>query len=268
LATAFAHALLKAGGDKLAVQAWVRLTGLVIALPIALWVGAPPTYLVGWIIAAALVHAVYQYILTLSYQLSDFSLAYPLARGVAPLVSALLGIALLGDQASWMLIAGVALVSISILSLSKGSGISRAGFIAAAGAGLLTSAYTLVDAHGMRISPDAITFLCWFYVADGFSMPLAFALRARREAPAILASCAGHGIAAGILSLCAFVPALIAFRLAPVGAVAAIRETSVIIGLGISGFWLKETVDRHRVSGAFGITAGTLAIILAAAQTS
>ena len=89
LTTSLAHALLKSGGDKLAVQAWVRLTELALAAPLALLVGWPPSSLWPWLLAAGLIHICYQYVLTWSYRVSDFTLAFPIARGVTPLISAL-----------------------------------------------------------------------------------------------------------------------------------------------------------------------------------
>ncbi len=259
--TSFAHALLKAGGDKLAVQAWVRLTGLAFALPLAAWIGLPPPNLWPWLIAAGLIHAVYQYVLIHSYSLSDFSVAYPIARGATPIFTAALGIGLLGDRLSPLVLGGVFIVSLGILSLSWGGSISLRGFAAAAFAGLLTTAYSLVDAKGVRLAPMASTFIIWFYLADGVSMPLLLIARDKAQFPKALAANWRTGLAAGIAALAAFVPALFAFDLAPVGAVAAIRESSVIISLAIAALLLKETVDAKRAGGALLVAAGTLAII-------
>jgi len=74
------------------------------------------------------------------------------------------------------------------------------------------------------------------------------------------------GILAGFMALLAFVPALIAFRLAPVGAVAAIREGSVIIGLALGATMLKEDLDRKRIAGGLLVTIGAALIVFATAQ--
>ena len=80
-------------------------------------------------------------------------------------------------------------------------------------------------------------------------------LPALRHEPAI-------GIKAGLLALASFVPALFAFRLAPVGAVAALRETSVLIGLVLGGAMLKEALDMRRAIGALLILAGGAMVAL------
>lgn len=248
------------------MQAWVRLTELALALPLAALIGWPPANLWPWLLAAGLVHAIYQYVLTWSYRVSDFTLAFPIARGVTPLISAILAMAWLGDQISPIAIGGVALVSFGLLSLAYGSGIPRRGIALACLAGLLTCAYTLIDATGMRLSPDLVTFLVWFFVIDGVGMPLLLLARDRSKVVQSLIPEMRTGIFAGIMALLAFVPALIAFRLAPVGAVAAIREGSVIIGLALGAKLLKEDIDRRRVIGGLLVTLGAAIIVLATAR--
>ena len=263
LLTAFAHATLKVGGDKLAVQAWIRLIGLAIASPLAIWVGLPPRDLWPWLIAAASVHAIYQFLLSWSYSVSDFSVAYPVARGIAPILTAILGIAVLGDQLSAGVAVSIFTVSIGILILASGRSISPTGFMAAVATGALTMAYSVIDAKGMRLSPDLYTFIAWFFVLDGVSMPVALVVARREKAAALFFENARVGIAAGLLAPLSFVPVLYAFRLAPVGAVAAIRETSVLVGLLVAAYMLKETIDRRRVGGASLIMIGALGIIAA-----
>ncbi len=266
LSTAFAHALLKSGDDKLAVQAGIRLTGMAIALPLAIWVGLPPPSLWPWLIAATVAHALYQLVVIWSYSVNDFSAAYPIARGTAPVFTTLFGGALLGDQLGAMAVFGSLLVGTGLLSLARGNAIGRNGMVAACLAGLGTTVYSLVDAQGVRLAPSAILFIAWFYLLDGFSMPLLHFLRARGRAMALLRANARTGIAAGILSFMAFAPAIAAFRFAPVATVASLRETSIAIGLVLSHTMLKEALDWKRITGALLILAGALAIIAPASQ--
>jgi drug/metabolite transporter (DMT)-like permease len=266
LTTAFAHGLLKSGEDKLAMQAWVRLTCLALSLPVALLIGFPPLDLVPWILAAAAVHAVYQALLSWSYDVSDFAAAYPIARGIAPISTALMGIVILGESLTVTLLGSIMVVSIGVMMLARGGGMSRAGLAAAALTGLLTMAYSIVDAKGVRLADDPAIFIVWFFIADGFSMPILFVARRRRQAFAILATHRKTGIVAGIMAPVSFVPALYAFSLAPVGAVAAIRETSVLVGMLVAKHWLDEVVDRKRLVAGVLIMIGAIGIVGALAQ--
>lgn len=264
ITSAFAHATLKSGDDKLAVMAWIRLIELVSALPFVLWIGLPPDDLWPWIFAAVAVHALYQLILSWSYTVSDFTAAYPIARGFTPIFTALLGMLVLGDRLAGIALAGIAIISLGILALASARSLSPGGLAAACATGLLTTCYTLVDAKGVRAAPDALTFIAWFYLICGLPIPLMLLIRSGRRTVALLAHDMRPGLAAGVLSLLSFAPALFAFSLAPVGAVAALRETSVLIGLVIGAVMLKERLDRRRVNGALLVTAGTLTIIVSA----
>jgi drug/metabolite transporter (DMT)-like permease len=266
LTTALAHASIKAGSDKLAVQAWVRLVGLGVASPIALWVGLPPAYLWLWLIAAAATHAIYQALLSFSYTVSDFSVAYPVARGIAPILTAVAGVVLLGDALGGWLILAIVTVSAGIIMLASGGYLSRSGLLAATATGMLTTAYSVIDARGMRLSPDLLTFVAWFFVLDGFAMPLLFVARRRSAAAAAFWMDRKPGLSAAIMAPVSFVPALYAFALAPVGAVAAIREASVLIGMVVAGRLLGEKVDAPRIIGAALITIGIIGIVTASAR--
>lgn len=266
LTTALAHASIKSGQDKLAVQAWVRLVGLSLAAPLAVWVGLPPACLWPWLIAAAATHAVYQAVLSLSYSVSDFSVAYPIARGSAPILTAAMGVLLLGDAIGVWLVVAIATVSFGIILLAAGGRVSRHGLLLAVATGALTTAYSVIDARGMRLSTELLTFIAWFFVLDGFAMPLLFAGMRGNAAPAAFRSDWKPGLLAAIMAPVSFVPALYAFALAPVGAVAAIREASVLVGMVVAGRLLGERVDARRLIGAALITGGIIGIVAASAH--
>lgn len=267
VASSSAHALLKSGGDKFAVQAWSSVLGLVVALPFVFWVGLPECALWLWLFAGWVLHTIYYLVLVWSYSASDYSVAYPIARGITPIFTAALGILFLGDTLDPLTLAGVAIISGGIFMLSFNSAISRSGLIAAGFAGLLNTAFTLVDAKGMRVALDPVNFLVWYYILDGISMPLLFAIRARGQLAGIAAANARIGLSSGVMALFAFLPTLIAFRLAPVGAVSAIRATSVIFSLLLGGGLLQERLDGRRISGALLVTVGAIAIIGGTALT-
>ncbi len=266
LTTALAHASIKSGRDKLAVQAWVRLFGLAIAAPLAWWVGLPPAFLWPWLVTAAVTHAVYQGLLSFSYSVSDFSVAYPIARGSAPIVTAVMGVLLLGDVLGPPLVASIATVSLGIILLAAGNRLSRMGLALAVATGMLTTAYSVIDARGMRLSPEMLTFIAWFFVLDAVAMPLLFLSLRRGSASAAFRADWKPGLSAAIMAPVSFVPALYAFALAPVGAVAAIREASVLVGMLVAGRLLGEKVDARRLVGAALITIGIIGIVAASAH--
>ena len=264
ITTASAHALLKAGKDKLAVRALIGAVGTIALAPVCFFVPAPTLTLLPWLLAACALHTTYQLVLIRAYEANDFAVAYPIARGVAPIATAVLGVALLGDKITSGELIGVGLVSGGILMIAVGRTIAAGGFIAAGISGLLTTSYTIVDAHAIRLAPSAMTFVAWFFLLDGIIMlPIFLALR-QGQVSALLRSEGRQGLLAGVTSLVSFGAALIALLLAPVGIVSAIRETSVVVGILIAAFVLREHVDSRRVAATAVIAAGAILILATA----
>ncbi len=91
LTQAIAHAVLKAGRDKLMVRGLIAATCAVAVLPFAFVVRPPEGWLWGWLALSSALHVGYQLVLIRAYETDDFSVAYPLARGVAPVATTVLG---------------------------------------------------------------------------------------------------------------------------------------------------------------------------------
>ncbi len=263
IATAAAHALLKGGRDRLAVRAMIGAVGSVALAPACLFVPLPDAALLPWLLAANLLHCGYQLVLIRAYATADFSVAFPLARGIVPLATALIGMAVLGDRLAAPALGGIALVSTGLLLIAADRTIAPAALAAAAAAGLFTTAYTVVDAQAVRLAPVALTFIAWFFVLDGLIMAALFAACRRGRAIALLRAEGWKGILAGLASLVGFGAALLALRIAPVGLVAALRETSVIFAMALAGLILGERIDRRRIAGALVIAAGATLLVIA-----
>lgn len=262
LTTASAHALLKAGKDKLAVRALIGLTGLIPMLAWCFYVPPPSRTMMPWLALASLLHTTYQLVLIRAYSASDFAVAFPVARGIAPIATAALGVVLLGDRLTLPSLVGIAMVSAGLLSIALGRAIPRSGLLAAFAAGLLTTAYTVVDAHAIRLAPTAMTFIAWFFVLDGLMMLPIFIICRWGRVRELLRSEGRQGIAAGLTSLIGFGAALMALRITPTGTVSALRETSIVFAMLIAAFALKERVDRRRAGGAIIIAAGAILIVV------
>ena len=262
--TALAHALLKAGKDKLAVRALIGAVGTIALMPVCFLVPPPTIAMLPWLATASVLHTAYQLVLIRAYEANDFAVAYPIARSISPIATALLGIGLLGDRMTIVGLVGVGMVSAGILLIAFGRSIAIAGLIAAGIAGLLTTAYTVVDAHAIRLAPIAMTFIAWFFVLDGLIMFPIFAVARRGRVLSLLRSEGRQGLFAGVASLVSFGAVLIALRIAPIGIVSALRETSVVFGVLIAAFMLHEQVDRPRIGAAVVIAAGAIIIVSAA----
>ncbi len=258
---ASSHAFLKSGTDKLAIRCWTSLVCAAISLPVAIWTGPLPGQF--WIFMAgfAMLSILNQIALVKSYEISDFSHAYPVARGVVPLAMALLGIMVLGDKVSAPAFAGIFFITLGILSLALGRGMGRHGWGVALFTGLTTVGYNIILAQGIREASDAANFLAWLFVIDGFFSPLYMFYRSRNSMLSRLSSSWTIGWKSGLLALISFASMTYAMRFAPVGIVSAIRESSVLIALVLAAIMLNERLDRWRITAGILIVIGAAAII-------
>jgi drug/metabolite transporter (DMT)-like permease len=116
----------------------------------------------------------------------------------------------------------------------------------------------------MREADNIIAFLAWLFVTDGVLLPIYLALRFRRDAVPRLRPAWTIGWQSGLLTLISFATWSFAVRLAPVGLVSAIRESSVLIALVLASLMLKERLDQWRIAAGLLIVSGAAAIILGA----
>jgi uncharacterized membrane protein len=259
---ASSHAFLKSGIDKLAIRCWTSIVCAAISLPVAIWTGPLPQQF--WILMAgfAALSVLNQIALVKSYEISDFSHAYPVARGVVPLAMALLGIVVLGDQVSAPAFGGIFFITLGILSLAFGRGMGRHGWGVALFTGLTTVGYNIILAQGIRQATDAANFLAWLFVIDGFFSPIYMFYRSRSNMAIRLMNSWHIGWKSGLLSLLSFASMTYAMRFAPVGIVSAIRESSVLIALVLAAIMLNERLDRWRIMAGILIVIGAGAIII------
>jgi drug/metabolite transporter (DMT)-like permease len=265
------NALLKSapGGDALLDTATVVAGSSIWGCAVVPFIGVPATAAWPYMAASAVIHFGYYLTLARAYQIGDLSFAYPLMRGSAPLIVALLGIAFLGELPTVPMAIGIVLISLGIVSIAfvgAGRGGLRkhppsAAYWAFANAGLI-ALYTLVDASGARASGNAAAYVSWLIFLEG--LPFLLWVFARRGKPALnyLRASAPRGLVGGACSLAAYGIVLWAMTRAPVAAVAALRETSVLFAALMGSLWLKEGFGLPRLAGAASVVAGIAALKL------
>lgn len=264
LAAALMHAvwnaLLKTSRDISLDTALVACTACVIAAVLLPFVAPPAPASWPYLAASWILQLGYYRLLAYAYHHGDLSYTYPLMRGMAPPLVALVGAFVLDDPASpWLWIA-VILISIGVLVIGGWRHmLARAPTRATAfalGNAAVIAAYTLIDGVGVRHSGNAVSYGLWLFFLIGLPIiPAVFwrrgrvlAQHLRREWPRSLAS--------GALSIVVYLIALWAMTQAPVAAIAALRETSVIFAALIGAVWLKEPFGAQRIAGACVVAAG------------
>jgi drug/metabolite transporter (DMT)-like permease len=259
---AVVNAIVKGGRDKMAGRALTDGSSAIILLPATLFVPAPAGAW-GWLAASGLLHAFYLWALIRAYQLGDLSAVYPVLRGTAPLVTAVVTLGVLGEPADAQEIAGIALVGAAIFAMIAGRHLGRAAFGWALATGLFIASYTVIDAHGVRAAPSPSSYIVWLFVVMGAVVVAMFAAATRGAVFAAAVRQWKPGVIAGALSIVTYGMALWAFALGPTAPLAALRETGMVTALVISIVFLKERATIGRAIGVFGILGGAALILTA-----
>jgi drug/metabolite transporter (DMT)-like permease len=254
------NALVKVGLDRTTSIFLLAFIQGVICLVLLPFFALPSAMSWPWIAVSAFLHSGYKIFLIRAYEHGDMSQVYPLARGSAPLIVALVGIFVLAENLTAMRFAAVCAIGLGVMLMSSRLGGSaampRKALLFALGTALFTASYTLVDGVGAQLSGTASGFTLWMFVGDGILMTMyALAVRGRGLFAAVQGNLVS-GIAAGALSLGSYWIAIWAFTLAPIALVAALRETSVLFAMLIAVFWLGEKTSTQRWFAAALILAG------------
>lgn len=257
---AVVNAILKSGNDKMVGRALIDGSSAIFAIPIAL-MSPLPHGAWGWLLASAAIHLVYLYALIRAFEAADFSAAYPIARGSAPALTALLAITLLGEEPKPLELLGIAAISAGVLAMSLGRHIGRAALGWSLLTGASIAAYTVVDASGVRAAPSALSYIGWTFMLLGLVIASFFAWLSGPGLAATIRDQWKPGVIAGLLSIVTYGCALAAYRLGPTAPLAALRETSILFATLIAIVWLKEKVTPLRGAAAIGIAAGAVLIL-------
>jgi drug/metabolite transporter (DMT)-like permease len=253
--------VVKASGDRL-LAAWMQTTiGALVFLPVLIVEGVPtgPWKSLG---ASALLHLGYALTLVAGYDRGDLSVVYPVARGSAPLLVTAGAAVLLDDRPGVIGIVAVVLIAGGILGMIRRSSGRGVGWALACGG--FIAGYTLVDGAAVRAEGGSLRYVVTLIGLNALLLLLVvLGRRGRRRIAAAIRRDGWRNGFAGAASVAAYGLVLTAARWAPLGLVAAVRETSVI--LGALGGWLllKEPFGFARVVASTLIAAGLVLLVAA-----
>lgn len=258
------NVLLKTAGDPLRAAAIGMLSASALIVPGAAigWLvsGRPPIPTEAVVLGAAsgVLEAAYFAFLAAAYRRGDLSVVYPIARGTAPLLAVAVGIVVLEERLGPEGIAGVAALLVGLLALQRpwrflprsGSGPADPAVGFALATGVMIASYSAVDRVGARLVEPWLyagliwafgTIFLWAWIGisgrwlrgDGravVGVPAA-------ESPALDLRRAAVG---GWITLGAYLLILVAFSVAPLTAVAPLRESAIVLASGWGTLRLGE----------------------------
>jgi drug/metabolite transporter (DMT)-like permease len=260
------NVIIKAGSDKLLDTILITCGAASVAALALPFVSLPATASWPYLGTSTVIHFAYFSLVALTYRTGELSYAYPIMRGSAPPLTAIVAAVTVGEPLSLGAWLGIALISVGILTLTGDSWRSGRFQFATAAFGLLNAlvivAYTLVDGIGVRLSGNAWSYILWLFVLVPlplltlvlFTRPRAFVNQLRtRWKP---------GFLGGLCTAASYGFALWAMTVAPIAMIAALRETSVIFATVFASLFLQERFGLVRLLAACAVTLGALAIKL------
>ncbi len=269
------NALIKSGSDKALDTALIHVLGCAVGAALLAVVGLPHRAAWPWLAASVVVHVGYYIALAGAYRHGDLGLTYPIMRGTGPLlvafILALSGGAIIDESlslATWMGVAGISggVLLVGLSASSPGGNHRRAMQFALLNACIIAT-YTIIDGIGVRASGNALQYVALLFMIDG--LPYFLLVMHRRGAAARPAAWAHMrkrwpaALMGTMASLGSYGIALWAMTRAPVAAVAALRETSVLFAVLIGSLLLKESFGLRRAAGTACIVGGVMALRLA-----
>lgn len=255
--------VVKQSGDR-----WLSLWGLFVAggligLPYAVAataMGDLDLTAWSWALASGIVHAVYIGRLARTYEIADFSVTYPIARGGGALVAAIGGVVFLGDSLSIVALIGIITVVAGLVLLS--GQVSWSHIWPALVVASLIGTYTVIDSQGARTTTGS-AYAMSIFVTGGLCTTLHGLWRRRwRDMRASMPTAWRQYALTGAASLVTYWMVLLAVRRAPVGYVTALRESSVVFATFIGWRVLHERSGMRRILSSFVIVAGLVTLVV------
>ena len=259
-AHAVVNGVLKSGKDKMSSRALIDGFSALMVAPFVFFLPVP-IHAWPWLAGSLVDHLFYLYCLIKAFEAADMSVAYPIARGAAPVLAALMAVLIFHEKASWIVALGVAMVSVGVMVVGLGRHASRRSIAWALATGATIAVYTVLDAQGVRAAPSAPSYIAWFFLVVGVSIGGMFAIW---RGPTFILEARTQwrpGLIAGASSILSYGLAMWAFRLGATPKLAALRETSILFGVAIAVVFLKETVTGARLAGVATIAAGAMVLL-------
>ena len=246
------NALVKVNADRLALVALMQTSQIAVALLVVPFVAFPTPESWPYILASTVLNTAYFVFLINAYRYGDLSHVYPIARGSAPLIVAVLSVAVVGETLNGQAALSVVLIALGIMSLTLTRGAD--GFrepkamLYAVGTGVFIAGYTVVDGLGARLADSAHSYTFWVHLLNGIPITLLALYLRRGQVSESLRTSWKLGLLAGIVSLLAYWIVIWAMTQAPLALVSAVRETGMVFAVLIGVFFLKERLDLARLA--------------------
>jgi drug/metabolite transporter (DMT)-like permease len=256
------NALTKASGDRVVTLAAVMGTCGLLGGTASLFLPAPEPAALPFLALSCLFHFAYQLSLIGAYRHGDLSLVYPIARGLAPMLVAVLGAGFAGEvprpvQAGGLALASAAMASFAFEPRDPHPGVARS-VASAFFCALMIGCYSFLDGQGVRRSGNALSYIAWNSWATSLAFCVYALVQTRGRIGPFLENAALRGIVGGVFATVGYGIVLWAMSRGAMANVAALRETSVVFAALIGTHLLGEGFGVRRIAAALCVAFGVL----------
>ncbi|MBX3030371.1 MAG: EamA family transporter [Chloroflexi bacterium] len=252
--------ILARSSDTVAAMCVAMLAGSVVVLPFAVLRWRVEAAALPWVAVSSALELAYFVLLARAYSRADLSLVYPVARGLAPVFVLVGSVVVFGRSAGMVSGIGVVTVAIGVM-LVRGirSPAAWADVLLAVTIATLIAGYTLADQQGVAHA-DPVAYLVLVIGIPGLVLAGWFVTRAGGVARLRRAVGVGPVVGGGAVAV-AYGFILAALAQAPAPAVAALRETSIVMATVLAAVVLHERVERARWLGCVVVVAGIALVV-------
>lgn len=268
ITVAATNLFVKKGGDVLSARMIVSIAMGLSVLPLVPFVDMPTGEIWAALGLSVMVHWFYQFAMIRALHRGDLSLVFPVMRGLAPLLTAIMATFYLGETPGLLGWIGLVIATCALIIFAMPEGanldgrkLQRTALFWAALTALGIAGYSVVDANGSRLSAEAgtvFTFVVWLFLFDWIGITTAMFIVRRGQVWAGVRPQLVGGAIGGFLGTISYGAALWAFTMAEAANVTAVRETSVVFGAIFGAVFLKESFGKRRIVAASVLAIGLL----------
>src|SRR5699024_408692 len=217
------------------------------------------------IIVTSLIHTLYAVMLQKGYLVGDFSVIYPIARGTAPILVAIVAFFVFNEALNIQLIFGIIFVGISILILTVGwrsltNRESTIGVLYGLLVGTCIASYTLIDKGAMSILNMHPLIYYYGCLLGQFIILTPTTLIKSKTIIREWKVNKFNSIIVGVLNPLSYMMVLFVMNYLPVSQIAPIRELSIVIGVILGAIFLKESMGNKRIIASVVMVLGVILI--------
>lgn len=250
---------IRGGADRRAATVGLIVGGAVIAAAALPFLPQPNAAAWPHLVVTMLLHILYFNLVAEAYARGAVSLIYPVMRGAAPALTAVIATVGFGETMGVSGWSGLLLISggVGLLARRRGAPGEGRALLLAIGNAVVIALYTANDGLGVRVSGAPVAYALWTFVLP--ALPAALILtrfRPDRLLAVLAAPALKRGFGGGACSVASYTLALWAMTQAPIGAIAALRETALLFGVVFAWWFLGERPGRRGIFAVGVIAAG------------